>query len=115
MIHASRRPPVDPDFREMSAETMKMPEPIIDPTTMVVESKRPRPRTNPEESASAGVAVARLDLASDTGLLPLQLAPRVEVEAATSRYSRARTAGSGAQIKSRITASESAPARYTSA
>ena len=30
----------------MSAETMKMPEPIIDPTTTIVESNRPRPRWN---------------------------------------------------------------------
>src|SRR5215469_2171591 len=108
MNHAASRPPVEPDLRAMSAETMKMPEPIIEPTTMVVESKRPRPRTNPEDSAPAGRVVARLELASDTGLLPLQLAPRVEVEAATSRYWRARTAGSGEQIKSRITARESA-------
>jgi len=34
----------------MSAETMKMPEPIIEPTTIVVESNKPRPRTNPEVS-----------------------------------------------------------------
>jgi hypothetical protein len=30
----------------MSAETMKMPDPIIEPTTTIVESNRPRPRLN---------------------------------------------------------------------
>ena len=40
----------------MSAETMKMPEPIMDPTTTIVESNRPSPRVNsvsrPEAPAS---------------------------------------------------------------
>src|ERR1700733_15087313 len=67
MIQASSRPPVDPESRAISAETMKMPEPIIEPTTMVVESNRPRPRTKPEDCASAGSAVALSPLASDTG------------------------------------------------
>src|SRR5260370_8657264 len=31
----------------MSAATMKMPEPIIDPTTIIVPSKRPMARTKP--------------------------------------------------------------------
>jgi len=30
----------------MSADTMKMPEPIIEPTTTIVASNRPRPRVN---------------------------------------------------------------------
>src|ERR1700720_1457347 len=38
----------------MSADTMKMPEPIIEPATIIVESIRPRPRTNP---GSAGAAL----------------------------------------------------------
>ena len=33
--------------RDMSAETMKMPEPIMTPITTMVESKSPSPRTNP--------------------------------------------------------------------
>jgi hypothetical protein len=53
----------------MSAETIKMPDPIIEPTTMVVESNKPSPRTNPEESASTGRVAAILDLVSDTGPL----------------------------------------------
>ena len=31
----------------MSAETMKIPEPIIDPTTTIVESNRPSSRLKP--------------------------------------------------------------------
>jgi hypothetical protein len=49
-----------------------MPEPIIDPTTIVVESNNPSPRTNPEDSASAGTAVAMVDFVSDTRLLLVQ-------------------------------------------
>ena len=44
----------------MSAETMKMPEPIIEPTTTIVESNSPRPRLN-----SVSSAVAAGDAASD--------------------------------------------------
>src|SRR5579863_4692851 len=69
IIQAASSPPVDPASRAMSAETMKMPEPIIEPTTIVVESNKPSPRTNPEESASTGSAAAVLDFISDTGLL----------------------------------------------
>src|SRR5579863_8396419 len=35
-----------PTRRLMSADTMKMPEPIIAPTTTIVASKRPSPRRN---------------------------------------------------------------------
>ncbi|MNT63702.1 hypothetical protein D3C72_2015380 [compost metagenome] len=38
--------PGEPTCRAISAETMKMPEPIIDPATIIVESSRPRPFTN---------------------------------------------------------------------
>ena len=36
-----------PIFRAISAVTMKMPEPIIDPTTSIVASKRPSSRMKP--------------------------------------------------------------------
>ena len=36
--------------RAMSAETMKIPDPIMVPITIMVESNRFRPRTNPEVS-----------------------------------------------------------------
>src|SRR5271156_94131 len=38
--------PALPIWRDMSAETMKIPEPIMTPTTTITESKRPRPRVN---------------------------------------------------------------------
>src|SRR5258706_6840409 len=47
----------------MSAETMKIPEPIIEPATIMVASKRPRSRRNPEaggvEDASLTGAVSK--------------------------------------------------------
>ena len=43
---ASSSQPVDPTCRAMSAETMNTPEPIIDPATIIVESTKPKPRTN---------------------------------------------------------------------
>src|SRR5438132_11874868 len=57
MIQAISRPPAEPVWRAMSAETMKMPEPIIEPTTIMVESNRLRPRTNPA-SVTGGDGVA---------------------------------------------------------
>ena len=40
-------------MREMSAETMKMPDPIIDPATSIVASVRLRALTNPPDDAVA--------------------------------------------------------------
>ncbi len=34
-------------MRDMSAETMKIPEPTMMPMVIITESKRPRPRTKP--------------------------------------------------------------------
>ena len=45
--------PDEPTCRAMSAETMKMPEPIIDPATIIVESSRPSSRTKPEPRSTA--------------------------------------------------------------
>src|SRR5436190_23293237 len=39
--------PGDWVWRAMSAETIKIPDPIMDPMTSVVESSRPRPLTKP--------------------------------------------------------------------
>src|SRR5271156_1825551 len=50
--HATSSQPALPIWRDMSAETIKIPEPIITPTTTITESKRPRPR------AKAGVCGA---------------------------------------------------------
>ncbi len=56
--HTTNSQPAEPTWREMSAETMKMPEPIIEPATIMVESSRPRPWTNFASAGGAGVAVA---------------------------------------------------------
>src|SRR5690242_9449533 len=43
ITHARSSRPGDPTSRPISAETMKMPEPIIEPMTIVVASYRRRP------------------------------------------------------------------------
>src|ERR1022692_2327944 len=68
IIHARSSPPVDPVYRAISAETMKMPEPIIDPTTIMVESKRFSPRTKPTASLFVGAVVVLVEIDSDTKL-----------------------------------------------
>src|SRR5262249_60374996 len=45
--HTTRSQPGAPTCLEISAGTMKMPVPIIEPATIIVESSKPRPRTNP--------------------------------------------------------------------
>src|SRR5712672_1794879 len=45
---------------------MKIPEPIIDPTTIMVESNKPRPRTNPDDSVSVTIgSITSVDIGSD--------------------------------------------------
>src|SRR5437867_9629668 len=53
----------------MSAETMKMPEPIIDPATIIVESSRPRPRMKPVDSSSTTALGWAIDPASKATVL----------------------------------------------
>src|SRR5919107_3807003 len=43
---AAKSQPGDPTKRDDSAEVMKIPDPIIDPTTIMVASSRLRPRTS---------------------------------------------------------------------
>src|SRR5215212_7220947 len=43
---AARSQPGDPTRRDDSADVMKIPDPIIEPTTIVVASSRLRPRTS---------------------------------------------------------------------
>src|SRR3954454_24997859 len=60
--HTAISPPGEFIVRAMSAETMKMPEPIIDPTTSMVASSRLRLRLKPASelvSAAAGGASGR--------------------------------------------------------
>ncbi len=45
----------------MSADTMKMPDPIIEPATSIVESKRPRPLVNSESSPAAAAVAPLID------------------------------------------------------
>src|SRR5215211_9318994 len=44
--HATSSQPGEPTRRDDSAEVMKIPEPIIEPTTIIVASSRLRPRTS---------------------------------------------------------------------
>ncbi len=46
-----------PTRRAMSADTMKIPEPIIEPTTTIVASNNPRPRLNSVSSEVASVGM----------------------------------------------------------
>src|SRR5215212_5622735 len=43
--HAANSQPGEPTSRDDSAEVMKIPEPIIEPTTIIVASSRLRPRS----------------------------------------------------------------------
>jgi len=49
---ATRSHPALPIFRAISAGTIKMPDPIMAPTTNMVESKRPNPCVNSRCSAA---------------------------------------------------------------
>src|SRR5262249_40476164 len=54
-IHTIIKPPDDPTSRTMPAETRKMPEPIIDPATSMVLSKRPRRCWKPVDLPGGGL------------------------------------------------------------
>src|ERR1043166_9555347 len=66
--HATSNHPGEPTSREDSAEVMKMSEPIIDPTTIIVASSRLRPRTRRAAEAGMGVASAmdRADIVAES-------------------------------------------------
>ena len=55
---AASSQPALPTYRDISADTMKMPDPIIDPTTTIVESNRPSPRLNSVSSPTSVLATA---------------------------------------------------------
>jgi len=57
--HTKSSQPGDPTNRPMSAETMKIPDPIIEPATSIVESSKPSPLTN-FWLASGGSVIALL-------------------------------------------------------
>jgi hypothetical protein len=54
MTHANRSHPVLPTSRAISPATIKIPEPIIDPATIMVESKTPRLRFNSRWGVATG-------------------------------------------------------------
>src|SRR3989454_5604970 len=63
MTRVRMRPPAEPTCRAMSAETMKMPDPIIDPATIIVESSSPSSRRNPVDLSSTRTAGCVIRLA----------------------------------------------------
>ena len=54
--HTATSPPGEPMLRPMSAETMKMPEPIMDPATSITASSSDSPCLSPASAAGAGGA-----------------------------------------------------------
>jgi hypothetical protein len=54
--HATNNQPGEPIRRELSADVMKMPDPIIEPITIIVPSTRVRPRTSFGELVSVMAA-----------------------------------------------------------
>ena len=65
MVHATRSQPGDPTCRAISADTMKIPDPIIDPATIVVESRSPSPRTKPVVLSSTATAASAIVVSSE--------------------------------------------------
>src|SRR5438132_5388881 len=62
MAHAASSHPGDPTMVIDLADTMKIPEPIIDPITIIVASRRPKPRTSLGRSVTVGaIACAGTD------------------------------------------------------
>ena len=111
IIQVKRSPPGEPVTRLMSAATINIPEPIIEPTTIMVPSNNPIARTNPGSSFverfTAGSAASAIS-DSPQFLAGCAAAGRI------SRYWLTRAAGFFADKISRITAMLSAPASMTS-
>src|SRR5262245_41484543 len=58
ITHATSSQPGEPTCRDISLETIKMPEPIIEPATIIVESSSPSPRTKPACLSSTPTATS---------------------------------------------------------
>src|SRR5580658_11071423 len=78
-----------PIWRDMSAETMKIPEPIITPTTTITESNRPRPRAKvgvcgvaAGEVTGALVVINILVILVSAAILAMRSAPRLVLRGA---------------------------------
>src|SRR6476646_5054917 len=59
IAHTTSSHPADPTNRPISAETMKTPDPIIDPATSMVESSKPSCLTNPSDVVSSSFTPPR--------------------------------------------------------
>src|SRR5687768_5088026 len=55
-------PPGEPMLRAMSAETMKIPEPIMDPATSITASSSDSPCFNPASAAAGGAARSNVSI-----------------------------------------------------
>src|SRR5690242_11391481 len=62
--HAINNQPGEPTNLEDSAEVMKMPDPIIDPTTIIVASSKPRPRSSFAGAEMVDVAIGLCPICS---------------------------------------------------
>src|SRR6185295_13541288 len=60
-IHAASSHPAEPTYRATLAETMKMPEPLIDPVTIITETSRPSSRTKPWAPRSSRTLVSAIE------------------------------------------------------
>src|SRR5262245_20826038 len=69
--------PALPIVRAISAETMKMPDPIIDPMTTMVESYSPSPRLNSVSSAVAATEVDCIILAPAVPVTGAAMMPEI--------------------------------------
>src|SRR5262245_51276262 len=87
--HTTSSQPGAPTCFEMPPETIKIPEPIIDPATIMVESSKPRPRMNPvcafgaPEASSAIVFSGLLFLSTEIELFLLSNESELSTVAAT--------------------------------
>ena len=61
MSHTANNPAGEPVSRTISAETMKMPDPIIEPATIVAESKSERAGLRPRDGDSGDAAYLMID------------------------------------------------------
>ena len=57
ITHESNSQPELPTSRAIDDDTIKMPDPIIDPATSIVESKRPKPRLSPLDDRGSSARV----------------------------------------------------------
>ena len=61
MSHTASKPAGEPVSRTISAETMKMPDPIIEPATIVAESKSERAGLRARDEDTGGAAYLMFD------------------------------------------------------